>query len=144
MGDAPNFIFYIYTMFIIILVLWVLKALLSTCRNIRRRNEEMISSVNRNININNSNIIVIETSENIEPRVINVFDYVNIDTITQTGTFDSDQKIECVICLEDMERGQIIRTLSCFHIYHKDCVDIWFNRSSKCPICCRDILEQLV
>ena len=63
----------------------------------------------------------------------------NIETYTQTGIYDSDVKKECVICLENINKKQLIRTLNCFHIYHKNCIDEWLVKKFKCPICCKDI-----
>mmetsp|Transcript_69259 Transcript_69259/g.129313 ORF Transcript_69259/g.129313 Transcript_69259/m.129313 type:complete len:412 (+) Transcript_69259:67-1302(+) len=53
-------------------------------------------------------------------------------------------KEPCSICLEDMTKGQMLRTLPCFHMFHKDCAEQYFQRESMrlgedenigCPLC---------
>lgn len=60
---------------------------------------------------------------------------------------DDDEAIDieksCRICLEHYEDGEELRFLPCFHRYHKDCVDRWFQMSSKCPICKTSITQSL-
>jgi len=41
----------------------------------------------------------------------------------------------CAICLDDYTTGQELRTLPCFHFYHKDCFDVWARRDRSCPLC---------
>jgi hypothetical protein len=47
----------------------------------------------------------------------------------------SDVKNECPICFEDFERGNTIARLPCLCVFHKDCIDIWFETSvdKNCP-----------
>ncbi|KAG5683636.1 hypothetical protein PVAND_012907 [Polypedilum vanderplanki] len=45
----------------------------------------------------------------------------------------SDQKGECVICLEDLNAGDVIARLPCLCIYHKGCIDSWFEVNRSCP-----------
>jgi len=64
------------------------------------------------------------------------------------GNEDDDEEavdIEktCRICLEHYEDGEELRFLPCFHRYHKDCVDRWFQMSSKCPICKTSITQSM-
>lgn len=40
---------------------------------------------------------------------------------------------ECVICFEDMESGDSIARLPCLCIYHKSCIDEWFEVNRSCP-----------
>ncbi|XP_071785346.1 E3 ubiquitin-protein ligase znrf2-like [Asterias amurensis] len=40
---------------------------------------------------------------------------------------------ECVICLDDMQQGDTIARLPCLCIYHKSCIDMWFERNRSCP-----------
>ncbi|XP_034663637.1 E3 ubiquitin-protein ligase znrf2 [Drosophila subobscura] len=45
----------------------------------------------------------------------------------------SDAKGECVICLEDLSPGDTIARLPCLCIYHKGCIDRWFEVNRSCP-----------
>ncbi|XP_046992966.1 E3 ubiquitin-protein ligase ZNRF2 isoform X2 [Schistocerca americana] len=45
----------------------------------------------------------------------------------------ADDKGECVICLEDLQQGDIIARLPCLCIYHKSCIDRWFEVNRSCP-----------
>lgn len=40
---------------------------------------------------------------------------------------------ECSICLEDMDVGSVIARLPCLCIYHKLCLDAWFEVKRCCP-----------
>ncbi|XP_028820049.1 E3 ubiquitin-protein ligase znrf2-like [Denticeps clupeoides] len=40
---------------------------------------------------------------------------------------------ECAICLDDMGQGDTIARLPCLCIYHKPCIDEWFQVNRSCP-----------
>ncbi|KAM9385074.1 E3 ubiquitin-protein ligase ZNRF2-like [Pholidichthys leucotaenia] len=40
---------------------------------------------------------------------------------------------ECAICLEELEQGDTIARLPCLCIYHKGCIDEWFQVNRSCP-----------
>ncbi|CAL1584448.1 unnamed protein product [Knipowitschia caucasica] len=40
---------------------------------------------------------------------------------------------ECAICLDEMEQGDTIARLPCLCIYHKGCIDEWFEVNRSCP-----------
>lgn len=42
-------------------------------------------------------------------------------------------KGECVICLEELQQGDTIARLPCLCIYHKICIDQWFEVNRSCP-----------
>lgn len=42
-------------------------------------------------------------------------------------------KGECVICLDDLVEGDRIARLPCLCIYHKTCIDRWFEVNRSCP-----------
>mmetsp|Transcript_40654 Transcript_40654/g.91301 ORF Transcript_40654/g.91301 Transcript_40654/m.91301 type:complete len:396 (-) Transcript_40654:29-1216(-) len=53
-------------------------------------------------------------------------------------------KEPCPICLEDMTKGQLLRTLPCFHMFHQGCAEQYFQCESlrlgeddniSCPLC---------
>lgn len=41
----------------------------------------------------------------------------------------------CIICQDNIQLNDIIRTLSCFHRFHINCVDEWFIDKNICPLC---------
>lgn len=48
----------------------------------------------------------------------------------------SDGKLpDCAICLENFAVGESVRTIPCFHSFHKNCIDPWLANKAECPIC---------
>mmetsp|Transcript_99595 Transcript_99595/g.253141 ORF Transcript_99595/g.253141 Transcript_99595/m.253141 type:complete len:237 (+) Transcript_99595:89-799(+) len=47
--------------------------------------------------------------------------------------------VQCVICVDDLSEGDVVRTLPCGHVYHKECVDSWLRRSVLCCLCMQAI-----
>lgn len=45
----------------------------------------------------------------------------------------------CAICLEEVEPGDEMRTLPCFHNFHSACIDRWLKTNRACPICKKDV-----
>jgi len=61
-----------------------------------------------------------------------------------TRVFTTDTRLEecCAVCQEDIEPAVQVRQIKqCTHVFHKDCVDQWFEQSVFCPICRLDIRE---
>eukprot|EP00357_Protocruzia_adherens_P016239 CAMPEP_0114972572 /NCGR_PEP_ID=MMETSP0216-20121206/472_1 /TAXON_ID=223996 /ORGANISM="Protocruzia adherens, Strain Boccale" /LENGTH=754 /DNA_ID=CAMNT_0002332965 /DNA_START=269 /DNA_END=2534 /DNA_ORIENTATION=+ len=48
------------------------------------------------------------------------------------------QQSECSVCLDTFEKGSKVRRLRCKHVFHRDCIDLWFERNIFCPLCKRD------
>merc|ERR1712190_413242 len=52
----------------------------------------------------------------------------------------SEEKRSCAICLMEYGVGDETRSLPCFHEFHKECVDQWFQRQHQkgndcsCPL----------
>ncbi len=55
---------------------------------------------------------------------------------------DSFQK-ECCICLMEYIEGDGIVATPCDHIFHKVCCKEWLQLSRSCPICRRDVVDEL-
>ncbi|CAL9078760.1 unnamed protein product [Musa textilis] len=48
----------------------------------------------------------------------------------------NEGKLECSVCLTEFKEGDKGRLLPrCSHRFHADCVDMWFQSHSTCPIC---------
>jgi len=43
--------------------------------------------------------------------------------------------ISCVICQDNIEKNNEIKKLSCNHIFHSKCIDIWLSKEKICPFC---------
>ncbi|XAR61112.1 hypothetical protein NMG60_11034727 [Bertholletia excelsa] len=43
---------------------------------------------------------------------------------------------KCVVCLSDFQEQDILRVLpKCGHGFHLDCIDVWLQSNSNCPLC---------
>lgn len=58
-------------------------------------------------------------------------------TIVEDSDENKYNELSCAICLDKLDNIQFVRT-TCNHVYCKDCIDKWFEMSSKCPICKKD------
>lgn len=41
----------------------------------------------------------------------------------------------CSVCLAPYEVGDSVRTITCLHQFHRECIDTWLRTHSTCPIC---------
>ncbi|KAK2382440.1 E3 ubiquitin-protein ligase SDIR1 [Trifolium repens] len=46
-----------------------------------------------------------------------------------------DDELTCTICLDQVNRGEIVRSLPCLHQFHANCIDPWLRQQGTCPIC---------
>ncbi|KAM0833533.1 hypothetical protein ACQ4PT_064207 [Festuca glaucescens] len=52
------------------------------------------------------------------------------------GFAAEDVRVECAVCLSDLEDGEEARFLPrCGHGFHAQCVDTWLASHSTCPLC---------
>ncbi|EYU43976.1 hypothetical protein ABFS82_07G011700 [Erythranthe guttata] len=52
------------------------------------------------------------------------------------GRKAEEQPQECAVCISEYEGHEVVRLLpKCNHIFHIDCIDMWFRSHSTCPIC---------
>ncbi|KAL5723551.1 RING-type E3 ubiquitin transferase [Ranunculus cassubicifolius] len=51
-------------------------------------------------------------------------------------TEEFKEGLECAVCLYDLEDGEKARVLpTCKHGFHLECIDMWFQSHSTCPLC---------
>ncbi len=41
---------------------------------------------------------------------------------------------DCPICLESL-KDEDVYISKCNHVFHNKCIDQWFNKDNRCPIC---------
>ncbi|XP_073113471.1 RING-H2 finger protein ATL2-like [Elaeis guineensis] len=47
-----------------------------------------------------------------------------------------EDKLKCAVCFTEFVEGEKGRLLPrCYHSFHAECVDMWFNSHSTCPLC---------
>ncbi|XP_060206039.1 RING-H2 finger protein ATL3-like [Lycium barbarum] len=52
------------------------------------------------------------------------------------NTKDFKDGLECSVCLSEVSEGEKTRLLpKCNHGFHVDCIDMWFQSHSTCPLC---------
>ncbi|XVF74218.1 hypothetical protein PTKIN_Ptkin13bG0092900 [Pterospermum kingtungense] len=52
--------------------------------------------------------------------------------------------LECAVCLSELVEGEKARLLpKCSHGFHVDCIDMWFQSHSTCPLCRNPVAVEL-
>lgn len=46
---------------------------------------------------------------------------------------------QCAICIENLERDDRVKILTCGHYYHPNCIDGWLKRHNNCPNCRQNV-----
>lgn len=46
-----------------------------------------------------------------------------------------EDELTCSICLEQVNRGELVRSLPCLHQFHSSCIDPWLRQQGTCPVC---------
>ena len=47
----------------------------------------------------------------------------------------SENKKNCLICLDEFKNGQKSINLPCTHIFHAECIKKWMKKENFCPLC---------
>ncbi|XP_010249389.1 PREDICTED: E3 ubiquitin-protein ligase RHA2A-like [Nelumbo nucifera] len=65
-------------------------------------------------------------------------DQLDVSRVSSYCSADDGDGIEsdCVVCLCRLTDGDQVRRLECRHVFHKDCLDGWFDHLNwNCPLC---------
>ncbi|KAI4322124.1 hypothetical protein L6164_021844 [Bauhinia variegata] len=46
-----------------------------------------------------------------------------------------EDELTCTICLEQVNKGELVRSLPCLHQFHTNCIDPWLRQQGTCPVC---------
>ncbi|XP_075797229.1 E3 ubiquitin-protein ligase RNF128 [Pelodiscus sinensis] len=49
----------------------------------------------------------------------------------------------CAVCIDIYKPNDVVRILTCNHLFHKTCIDPWLLEHRTCPMCKLDILKAL-
>ncbi|XP_062559848.1 E3 ubiquitin-protein ligase Iruka isoform X2 [Armigeres subalbatus] len=53
-----------------------------------------------------------------------------------------DTKLQCSVCWEDFQIDEVVRKLSCAHVYHESCIIPWLELHGTCPICRKSLAPE--
>ena len=65
----------------------------------------------------------------------NEIEQLPVKTIDSPNVLGQMSEKSCSICLQDYSLNDQLKTMPCFHVMHKTCLDIWLTQNAKCPIC---------
>lgn len=113
-------------------------------------NDGILISQNIQTNYNSQELI------NGENNIYNTINYSNtlinrknnngiISNLIVNKIIDDNKKFcenKCIICQENYKIGDNYIFLPCIHFYHENCIKIWINKQSNCPLCKRKINEK--
>lgn len=54
----------------------------------------------------------------------------SIEALKRAKFEDVDSTHKCMICLEELSKEFEVSRMSCFHVYHKDCIVQWLEKCS--------------
>lgn len=49
--------------------------------------------------------------------------------------YNSEEKCDCMICMENIEKNELCKKLGCNHTFHSGCINSWLSRNLECPLC---------
>lgn len=87
------------------------------------------------LDYNNQYITYEYSIENYEENELGIF---KIEYIVDNYIKINEQS-KCNICFEEDNNNSLIKT-SCSHIFHKECLNTWFEKKKNCPICRSEFL----
>lgn len=78
----------------------------------------------------------------LEPVVVRPDNQTIDRATTLRSAHDVDGDEVCSVCQDHYTEGQAIRSIThCNHMFHKSCIDQWFERNVHCPVCRYDIRQ---
>lgn len=104
---------------------------------------EGISAI-RNIFNNLNNISSNLDNENYTQDFEDVSIAPSISTLREATTIfiSRNNDNNCTICLQSIQDNEICRKINkCRHFFHSDCIEKWFEKNIKCPMCRQDLRD---
>ena len=125
--------------------------------------QNIINEINTEVSVEQNNTVENDLLDNFSDDSENEYQltetyinptYSNIDDSSDSNDLGVNREIlnltsrvfinelrynECVICKNNFECEDLIRTLPCKHQFHINCIDRWLQNNNKCPICKKKI-----
>jgi len=104
--------------------------------NVNNVNNANIGANNEN-NIGNENEQLFLKKKGQYIRDLNEFQFKHL------SKYSAVNEDSCAICILKFKGFDIIKELSCNHIFHKNCIFKWLKKSNLCPLCKHDFTDEV-
>jgi hypothetical protein len=81
--------------------------------------------------------VTVPLTQNLEPVIVRPTQN-QINTATNIISTTATSEI-CSICQESLANSEVRRIHHCRHMFHRNCIDRWFEQNVRCPVCRHDI-----
>lgn len=61
--------------------------------------------------------------------------------VHQYGKKYTDTNKECLVCFTKFVKKAIVMVLKCNHVFHRECIEPWFRKDRRCPLCRQDVIN---
>ncbi|CAO2838011.1 unnamed protein product [Amaranthus hypochondriacus] len=100
--------------------------------------ENIVDSLNTPQTSNGSPINPIVTPPGLDSIIVNSFPTLTYASVQEYRC--EKYGLECAICLCEFEDNDVLRLLTiCCHVFHQECIDLWFESHKSCPVCRRNL-----
>ncbi|KFV68164.1 E3 ubiquitin-protein ligase RNF128, partial [Dryobates pubescens] len=77
----------------------------------------------------------------LKARAKKAIEQLQLRTLKQGDKETGPDGDTCVVCIELYKPNEVVRILTCNHLFHKNCIDPWLLEHRTCPMCKCDILK---
>lgn len=72
-----------------------------------------------------------------------IFDMADINKLVISDSVEEKEDVEvnltCPICLCEVDLDDYVYNLACKHLFHMECLEMWYARRKTCPMCIQNI-----
>ena len=110
-------------------------------QNRRRQINNFQNNINRNNNNNNNSNDKKIIDKNLEFKKLKAISALPCFQYRYIMKYEKRPEKNCSICLNDFKLDDILIRFSCKeHIFHKNCIFTWLEKSDICPLCKKSLL----
>merc|ERR1719210_94571 len=80
-------------------------------------------------------LLALVAQERIQGNHAQASDIAALPTRKLAAAENLGEQTKCLICLDEFNDGDDVKTLPCLHIYHQKCIERWLNTDNSCPVC---------
>ncbi|XP_061362823.1 E3 ubiquitin-protein ligase SIRP1-like [Gastrolobium bilobum] len=98
-------------------------------------NENIVGSLNDFLVGSSFDLLLQHLAQNVPSGYSSVNPPAQKAAIEAMPSVTSEEKLQCTVCLDDIEIGSEAKEMPCKHKFHGDCIVSWLKLHSSCPVC---------